>query len=83
MRNAYPDLDRHDLSSLPDLRVVGIVGELKTFAQPEIAGRRVGGVFGGEFGESFDVRGVVEMNVLGYFGTAGGEAGGADWARRG
>jgi hypothetical protein len=81
VRYANPDFDRHDLACVPCLRVVRVVGELQTGAQPEVAFRGVIlCVFGGELGAAFDVRGVVETDVLFDFGAAGAGLGGGDEA---
>jgi hypothetical protein len=82
MRNAHPDLDGNDLARMPRLRVVHVVGKLETCAQPEVAFRGIVlGILGSEFGTAFNVRRVVETDVLLDFGTAVGDKGGSNGAR--
>lgn len=83
MRNPEPDLDVNGLTWLPGLDVRGwVVGELEAFAEPEVAksGLVFRAVFGSELGETFDVRGVVEADVLFDFGAAVCYYCGASWA---
>ena len=81
MRDPEPHFHRHDLARLPCLRIVPVVVELQPFAQPKVAFRGVvDRVFGGELREAFDVRGVVETDVLLDFRAAVCEDRGADGA---
>lgn len=82
MRDADPHLERDDLACMPGLSVIHVVGELEAFTEPEVAFLGiVGGVLSGELGEAFDVRGVVEADVLLDFGTTVCDDRGADGAR--
>lgn len=82
VRDPEPHFHRHDLVRVPILRVVRVIRELQALAQPEVASRGIVlCVFGRELGEAFDVRGVVEADVLLDFWAAVCEEGGADGTR--